>query len=141
MKSLLVPAGIGKLRAKRYPGITGESGVIVMKAVLLGAALAAATLAGGSSAFAFQFVNPDTNLDGSSKFTTTPDQQPLPAPNSRFNLSSGGSAGASTLKFGDTTLQFGMSGRNSGNSGLSPALQEKFLQSPASRTVPSQQGW
>lgn len=42
------------------------------------------------------------------------------------------------MSFGHTTLQFGSPSSN--NSSPSPALQDKFLQSPASRTVPSQ-GW
>ena len=113
-----------------------------MKFAFLGVAIVAGVaLASGPSAFAFQFVNPDTNPDGSSsKFSTNLDQQsPSPTPNSRFHFSDGGNAGTSSLKFGNTTLQFGMSGSN-GNYGPSPAIQEKFLQSPASRTVPSQ-GW
>ena len=92
-----------------------------MKLAFLGVAIAAGVaLASGPSAFAFQFVNPDTNPDGSSsKFSTNLDQQSSsPTPNSRFHFSDGGN----------------------GNYGPSPAIQEKFLQSPASRTVPSQ-GW
>jgi hypothetical protein len=106
------------------------------------AVVAAAVLAGGPSAFAFQFVNPDTNPDGTStKFSTDLDQQSSPDPNHRFQFKDGsnGNANAGSLKFGNTTLQFGMSG-GSGNYGPSPALQERFLQSPAARTVPSQ-GW
>ena len=62
-----------------------------MKLGFLGAAVVAATmLVGASGAFAFQFVNPDTNPDGRNAPT--------------------------------------------------PWMQERFLQSPAARTVPSQ-GW
>ena len=104
------------------------------------AIVAAAVLAGGPSAFAFQFVDPDTNPDGtSSKFSTDLDQQPSPTPNHRFQFSDGSNGNAGSLKFGSTTLQFGMSG-GGGNYGPSQAIQERFLQSPASRTVPSQ-GW
>jgi len=113
-----------------------------MRFAFLGVAIVAGVaLASGPSAFAFQFVNPDTNPDGSSsKFSTNLDQQSSsPTPNSRFHFSDGGNASTGSLKFGNTTLQFGMSGGN-GNYGPSPAIQEKFLQSPASRTVPSQ-GW
>jgi hypothetical protein len=105
------------------------------------AVVAAAVLAGGPSAFAFQFVNPDTNPDGTSaKFSTDLDQSGTsPSPGSRFQLKdSGNGDNSGTLKFGSTTLQFGMGNR--GNYGPSPALQERFLQSPAARTVPSQ-GW
>jgi len=111
-----------------------------MKFGLIGAAVVA-LLATGPSAFAFQFVNPDTNPDGSStKFSTEPDQQPSPPPNHRFQFNDGGNSSAGTLKFGNTTLQFGVSGGNGSNYGPSPAIQDKFLQSPAARTVPSQ-GW
>jgi hypothetical protein len=104
------------------------------------AVVAAAVLASTPGVFAFQFVNPDTNPDGtSSKFSTDLDQSGNPSPSGRFQLKdSGNGNNAGTLKFGNTTLQFGMS--NGGNYGPSPALQERFLQSPASRTVPSQ-GW
>lgn len=105
------------------------------------AIVAAAVLTGGPSAFAFQFVNPDTNPDGtSSKFSTDLDQSgPTQSPSSRFQFKDSGDGNTGSLKFGSTTLQFGMSGGN-GNYGPSPAIQERFLQSPASRTVPSQ-GW
>jgi hypothetical protein len=105
------------------------------------AVVAAAVLASSPGAFAFQFVNPDTNADGtSSKFSTDLDQRgQSPSPGSRFQFKDGGSGNNSgTLKFGNTTLQFGMGNR--GDYGPSPAIQERFLQSPASRTVPSQ-GW
>ena len=106
----------------------------------LGVAVLAAVLAGSPSVFAFQFVNPDTNADGtSSKFSTDLDQSgPSPSPGSRFQFKDSGNGNGGTLKFGNSTLQFGMSGGNGGNYGPSPALQERFLQSPASRTVPSQ---
>jgi hypothetical protein len=112
-----------------------------MKVGFLGAAIVAVVLASGPSALAFQFVNPDTNPDGTStKFSTNLDQRPGPTPNNRFQFSDGSNGNAGTLKFGNTTLQFGMSGGSGSSYGPSPALQERFLQSPASRTVPSQ-GW
>jgi len=108
-----------------------------MKIEILGAAIVAAILAGAPSAFAFQFVNPDTNSNGTLNLTD-PDQH-TQSPSNRFSsgntMTSSGSA-----KFGSTTLQFGVSNGRDSNYGPSPALQEKFLQSPASRTVPSQ-GW
>ena len=113
-----------------------------MKFAFLGVAVVAgAVLAAGPSAHAFQLVNPDTNSDGaSSKFSTDLDQQSQsPSPNSRFHFSDSGSNSTGTLKFGNSTLQFGVSG-GSNNYGPSPAIQEQFLRSPASRTVPSQ-GW
>jgi hypothetical protein len=110
-----------------------------MKIGLGAAVVAAALLAGSAGAFAFQFVNPDTNADGtSSKFSTDLDQQPSPAPNHRFQFNDGSNGTTSSMKFGNSTLQFGMSGGNGGNYGPSPALQDRFVQSPASRTVPSQ---
>lgn len=113
-----------------------------MKFGFLGVAVVAgAVLASVPSVHAFQFVNPDTNPDGtSSKFSTDLDHQTQsPSPNSRFHFSDSGSNSSGTLKFGNSTLQFGVSG-GSDNYGPSPAIQEKFLRSPASRTVPSQ-GW
>ena len=108
------------------------------------AVVAAAVLAGGPSAFAFQFVNPDTNPDGtSSKFSTDLDQSgpsASPSPSSRFQLRDSSDGNGGTLKFGSTTLQFGTYGGRGADYGPSPAIQERFLQSPASRTVPSQ-GW
>jgi hypothetical protein len=99
----------------------------------LGAAILVAGLTmGAPGAFAFQLVPSDTNTDGSTKFTD-PDQKTENLANS---YQSGNGTG--TLKFGNATLQFGMSGANSGSS---PAMQERFLQSPAARTVPSQGGW
>ena len=107
-----------------------------MKQRLIGAwVVAAALIAAAPGAFAFQFVNPDSNSGGTTNFTD-PDQQTQKLTN-RFG-SGNGSTG--TLKFGNSTLQFGMSGRGSDNYGPSPAIQEKFVQSPASHTVPSQ-GW
>ena len=112
-----------------------------MKYGFLGAVVVAAVLASGSSAFAFQFVNPDTSPGGTSgKFSTDLDQQPSPIPGHRSQFSDGGNGNAGTLKFGNSTLQFGVSGGNRDNYGPSPAIQERFLQSPAARTVPSQ-GW
>src|SRR5579885_3070870 len=113
-----------------------------MKVRFFGVIAVAVTLISGPSAFAFQFVNPETNPDGSSnRFTTDLDQTQPPTVNNRFRLNdSGGNTTTSTLKFGNSTLQFGMSGGSNSNYGPSPALQDKFLQSPASRTVPSQ-GW
>jgi hypothetical protein len=106
-----------------------------MKLGFLGAAIVAATmLVGASGAFAFQFVNPDTNPDGTTKFTD-PDQHTQ----SLSNQYRSGNSSPGTLKFGNTTLQFGMSGGNSSNA-PTPWMQERFLQSPAARTVPSQ-GW
>ena len=107
-----------------------------MKFGILGAALVAATLASASGALAFQFVNPDTNSNGTLNLTD-PDQQ---TQNLSNRFSSGAPSSAGTLKFGSTTLQFGMTNGRDSNYGPSPAIQEKFLQSPASRTVPSQ-GW
>lgn len=108
-----------------------------MRREILGAAVVAAMLAGAPSAFAFQFVNPDTNSNGTLNLTD-PDQHTQNLAN-RFGSSSNSGASSGTLKFGNSTLQFGMSnGRDNSNYGPSPAIQEKFLQSPASRTVPSQ---
>jgi hypothetical protein len=103
-----------------------------MKSGLFSAAIFAAGLViGASGASAFQIVPADTNPDGTTKFAD-PDlrTQNLANPYQSRN-------GQTTMSFGHTTLQFGST---SSNSGPSPALQEKFLQSPASRTVPSQ-GW
>ena len=112
-----------------------------MKHQFIGATVVATLLAVGPSASAFQFVNPDTNPDGtSSKFSTDLDRPLQSTPNSRFQFSDGPGGNLGTLKFGNTTLQFGMSGGRGGDYGPSPAIQERFLQSPASRTVPSQ-GW
>ncbi len=112
-----------------------------MKVGFFGVVVLAVTLMSGASAFAFQFVNPDTNPDGSSnRFTTELDQTQAPTVNNRLRLNDSGNTTMSTLKFGNSTLQFGMSGGSNSNYGPSPALQDKFLQSPASRTVPSQ-GW
>ena len=110
----------------------------VMKLGILGAAVVAAALASAPSAFAFQVVNPDTNSNGTLNLTDPDQQQPM-SPSNRFSSGST-STSAGALKFGNTTLQFGMSGGRDSSYGPSPALQEKFLQSPASRTVPSQ-GW
>ena len=108
-----------------------------MRREIFGVTVVVAMLAGAPSAFAFQFVNPDTNSNGTLNLTD-PDQHTQNLAN-RFGSSSSTGGSAGTLKFGDTTLQFGMSnGRDSSNYGPSPAIQEKFLQSPASRTVPSQ---
>jgi hypothetical protein len=93
-------------------------------------------MASASSASAFQFVNPDTNSNGPLNLTD-PDQHTANLAN-RFNSGSTSPSSGGTLKFGNTTLQFGMSNGRDSNYGPSPALQEKFLQSPASRTVPSQ---
>ena len=132
----LEPSGI----VAKEPEILGA--VVIMKFGLGVAVVAAAVLAGGPGAFAFQFVNPDTNPDGtSSKFSTDLDQTgQTPSPSSRFQFKDGGDGSAGSMKFGNTTLQFGISGGNGGNYGPSPFIQERFLQSPASRTVPSQ-GW
>ena len=112
-----------------------------MRLGFLGVAAIGALLAGGPGAWAFQFVNPDTNPDGtSSKFSTDLDQNHMSTPNSRFQLNDSGNTRTGTLKFGSTTLQFGVSGGNN-NYDPSPAIQERFLQSPAARTVPSQAGW
>ena len=108
-----------------------------MKLEILGAAIVAAVLASAPDAHAFQFVNPDTNSNGTLNLSD-PDQ-PTPVPSSRFSSGST-STNAGTLKFGNSTLQFGMTNGRGSDYGPSPAIQEKFLQSPASRTVPSQ-GW
>ncbi len=108
-----------------------------MKLEILGAAMVAAVLASAPSAFAFQFVNPDTNSNGTLNLTD-PDQHSQ-NPSNRFSSGST-STNTGALKFGNTTVQFGMTNGGDSNYGPSPALQEKFLQSPASRTVPSQ-GW
>ncbi len=111
-----------------------------MKLEILGAAIVAAVLASAPSAFAFQFVNPDTNSNGTLNLTD-PDQHTLNTQNPSNRFSSGStSTSAGTLKLGNATLQFGMTNGGDSNYSPSPALQEKFLQSPASRTVPSQ-GW
>ena len=107
-----------------------------MKHQYLGAAIIAATMViAAPSAFAFQFVNPDTNADGTTQFTD-PDQHTQ----NLSNRYGSGDSSTGTLKFGNSTLRFGMSGGNGSNYGPSPAIQERFLQSPAARTVPSQ-GW
>jgi hypothetical protein len=108
-----------------------------MKLEVLGAAVVAAVLASAPSAVAFQFVNPDTNSNGTLNLTD-PDQRAQTL-SDRYR-SGNPSTNAGTLKFGNTTLQFEMTGGSNSNYGPSPAIQEKFLQSPASRTVPSQ-GW
>ncbi len=108
-----------------------------MKIEILGAAIIASVLVGAPAAFAFQLVNPDTNSNGTLNLTD-PDQH-AQTPSNRFS-SGDTTTNAGSLKFGSTTLQFGMSNGRDSNYGPSPALQEKFLQSPASRTVPSQ-GW
>jgi len=110
-----------------------------MKLEILGAAIVAAVLASGPAAFAFQFVNPDASSNGTLNLTD-PDQHTQNLADRFSSSQSGNGASAGTLKFGNSTLQFGMTGGNSSNYGPSPAIQEKFLQSPASRTVPSQ-GW
>jgi hypothetical protein len=103
-----------------------------MKSGLFSAAIIAAGLViGASGASAFQIVPAETNPDGTTKFAD-PDQRTQNLANSYQSRN-----GQNTMTFGHTTLQFGST---SSNSGPSPALQEKFLQSPASRTVPSQ-GW
>ena len=83
-----------------------------------------------SEAHAFQIVPADTNPDGTAKFTD-PD---LRTQNLADRYQSRG--GTTTMTFGNTTLQFGAPSSN----GPSPALQDRFLQNPAARTVPSQ-GW
>ncbi|HKF70657.1 MAG TPA: hypothetical protein VKB68_02825 [Stellaceae bacterium] len=108
-----------------------------MKLEIVGAAVVAVILASASGAVAFQFVNPDTNSNGTLNLTD-PDQHTQTL-SDRYR-SGGPGTNAGTLKFGNTTLQFGMTGGSNSNYGPSPAIQEKFLQSPASRTVPSQ-GW
>ncbi len=111
-----------------------------MKLGLIGAVVvAAAMLASAPGAFAFQFVNPDTNPDGTStKFSTDLDQHSQ-SPSNRFQSGNSNNGSSGTLKFGNSTLQFGMYGGNSSNA-PTPFMQERFLQSPAARTVPSQ-GW
>ncbi len=110
-----------------------------MRLGLLSVAMVAAAMASASSASAFQFVNPDTNSNGTLNLTD-PDQH---TGNLANRFSSGNTTGNTTsgaIKLGDSTLQFSMGSGRDSNFGPSPALQEKFLQSPASRTVPSQ-GW
>ena len=110
-----------------------------MRLGLIGVAIVATVIASASSASAFQFVNPDTNSNGTLNLTD-PDQHTQDSAN-RFN--SGGTTGSSSsgaIKFGNGTLQFNTSSGRDSNLGWSPALQERFPQSPASRTVPSQ-GW
>lgn len=109
-----------------------------MRLEILGAAIVAAVVTSGSSAFAFQFVNPDTNSNSTLNLTD-PDQHAQNLAN-RYSSSNSSNSSTGTLKFGNSTLQFGMTGGSNSNYGPSPAIQEKFLQSPASRTVPSQ-GW
>ena len=109
-----------------------------MRLGFLAIAIVAAAMASASSASAFQFVNPDTNSNGTLNLTD-PDQHSQNLAN-RFSKDSSANTSSGALKFGNTTLQFGMSNGRDSNYGPSPALQEKFLQSPASRTVPSQ-GW
>jgi hypothetical protein len=102
-----------------------------MKIGYLAAAVVAMCVAvAASGAHAFQIVPADTSPDGTAKFTD-PD---LRTQNLANQYQSRG--GTTTMTFGNTTLQFGAPSSN----GPSPALQERFLQSPAARTVPSQ-GW
>jgi hypothetical protein len=108
-----------------------------MRLEILGVAIVAAVLVSGSSAFAFQFVNPDTSSNGTLNLSD-PDEHTQNLAD-RFG-SSGNGASSGAFKLGSGTLQFGMTGGSNSNYGPSPAIQEKFLQSPASRTVPSQ-GW
>jgi hypothetical protein len=108
-----------------------------MKIEILGAMVVAVLLASAPGAFAFQVVNPDTNSNGTLNLTD-PDQH-TQVPSNRFS-SGNTTTSAGALKFGNSTLQFGMTNGRDSNYGPSPALQERFLQSPASRTVPSQ-GW
>lgn len=110
-----------------------------MRLGFLGVAIVAATMASASNASAFQFVNPDTNSNGTLNLTD-PDQHTQNLANRFGSSNNTGNASSGALKFGNTTLQFGMSNGRDSNYGPSPALQEKFLESPASRTVPSQ-GW
>src|SRR5579872_1056605 len=103
----------------------------------LGVPSVVTTMASASSAFAFQLVNPDTNSNGTLNLTD-PDQH---TQNLSDRFSSGGtSTNSGAIKFGNSTLQFSTSNGRGADFGPSPAIQEKFLQSHASRTVPSQ-GW
>ncbi len=97
------------------------------------AVVAAALVMGAPSAFAFQIVGPSAPGGVSGSNFTDPDAK---TDNMASQYQSGKSGGMNSLKFGNTTVQFGGSG--SDNYGPSPFMQDRFLSSPSARTVPSQ---
>jgi len=99
--------------------------ISAIQAAVLGTML----VVGAGTAHAFQIIAPDTNPDGSTKFTD-PDQM-----RTRFSDQSQTGSNSKSLKFGNSTLQF--SGGNSSNA-PTPFMRDQFLDNPASRTVPSQ---
>jgi hypothetical protein len=97
------------------------------------AVVAAALVMGAPSAFAFQIVGPSAPGGVSGSNFTDPDQKTDKLAN---QYQSGQGGNMSSLKFGNTTVQFG--GGASDNYGPSPFMQDRFLSSPSARTVPSQ---
>ena len=97
------------------------------------AVLAAALVLGAPSAFAFQIVGPSSPGGVNGSNFTDPDAK---TDNMTNQYQSGHGGSMSTMKFGNTTLQFG--GGSSDNYGPSPFIQDRFLSNPASRTVPSE---
>lgn len=96
----------------------------LLSVALLGAAL----IASGPSAFAFTIVNQDSENGGGSAKFADPDQK-----TENFANSSQGGAGTSTLHIGNSTLRFGASPSYQ----PSPWIQDRFIDNPAARTVPS----
>lgn len=93
------------------------------------AVLAAALALGATGAHALTIVGGETNSDGSAKFVD-PDQRAH-----RFTDQSPNTGNGTTLRFGNSTLQFN---GPSSSYGPSPFIRDQFLDNPASRTVPSQ---
>lgn len=93
------------------------------------AVLAAALALGTTAAQALTIVGGETNSDGSAKFAD-PDQRAH-----RFTDPSPNAGNGTTLRFGNSTLQFNAP---SSSSGPSPFIRDQFLDNPAARTVPSQ---
>ena len=96
-----------------------------MRAAVFGAAL----VLGATGAHAFSIVPGETDSSGNPKFTD-PDQL-----RHRFSDQSQSGSSGTTLKFGNSTLQFSAP---SSQNGPSPFIRDQFLDSPAARTVPSQ---
>jgi len=97
------------------------------------AVVAVALVLGAPSAFAFQIVGPSAPGGVSGSNFTDPDAK---TDNMASQYQSGRGGNTNTMKFGNTTLQFG--GAAADNYGPSPFMQDRFLSSPSSRTVPSQ---
>jgi len=103
----------------------------MLKSAIKAAVIGAMLVMMATGAHAFSIVPGETDSDGNAKFTD-PDQM-----RHRFSdQSQTGSSTTNSLKFGNTTLQFGAT--NSTNNGPSPFIRDQFLDNPASRTVPSQ---